>query len=115
MPKRVLKTLFGQGGVQTLDDDAHKNRKELFMSLMGSERLTDISHIFKQRWDKALDEWEKKSEVNLYEEANKILTITACEWAGVPLRANEVEERTRDLKARSEERRVGKEGRTPEA
>src|SRR5699024_11323037 len=51
MPKRVLKTLFGQGGVQTLDDDAHKNRKELFMSLMGSERLSDFAHIFKKRWE----------------------------------------------------------------
>ncbi|MBU5466834.1 cytochrome P450 [Virgibacillus sp. MSJ-26] len=99
MPKRVLKTLFGQGGLQTLDDDAHKNRKELFMSLMGSERISDIAQIFKQRWDEALDEWDRMSEVNLYEEANKILTITICEWAGVPLRANEVEERTKDLNA----------------
>src|SRR5699024_11313434 len=39
MPKRELKTLFEQGGVQTLVDDAHKNRKDLFRLLMGSERL----------------------------------------------------------------------------
>lgn len=99
MPKRVLKTLFGQGGVQTLDDDAHKNRKELFMSLMGSERLSDIAQIFKKRWGEALVDWEKADEVNLYKEANRILTITVCEWAGVPLWANEVKERAKDLNA----------------
>lgn len=27
MPKLVLKTLFGQGGVQTLDGAAHHHRK----------------------------------------------------------------------------------------
>ncbi len=30
MPKLVLKTLFGQGGVQTLDGAAHHHRKNIF-------------------------------------------------------------------------------------
>lgn len=34
MPKLVLKTLFGQGGVQTLDGAAHHHRKNIFMDLM---------------------------------------------------------------------------------
>src|SRR5690606_10190120 len=33
-PKRIQKTLFGEGGVQTLDKEAHRHRKEAFMSLM---------------------------------------------------------------------------------
>lgn len=33
-PKRLQKTLFGQGGVQGMDGDAHRHRKEMFMSLM---------------------------------------------------------------------------------
>jgi fatty-acid peroxygenase len=32
-PKFVKKTLFGQGGVQGLDEDRHRHRKQLFMSL----------------------------------------------------------------------------------
>jgi len=99
MPPRVLKTLFGENGVQTLDNQAHKNRKELFMSLMSSERLSDIAKIFKKRWSEFLDDWEEKDEINLYTEANKILTITVCDWAGVPLWGNELNERTKELNA----------------
>ena len=34
VPKRVQKTLFGVGGIQTMDGEAHIHRKLLFMSLM---------------------------------------------------------------------------------
>ena len=39
IPKRVQKTLFGEGGVQVLDDDVHRNRKQMFMSLMTPEPM----------------------------------------------------------------------------
>ena len=32
-PKRVQKTLFGIGGVQSMDGESHRHRKNLFMSL----------------------------------------------------------------------------------
>src|SRR5699024_11249621 len=41
MPKPVLKTLFGEDGVQTLDGKAHHHRKNYFMDLMKSERMED--------------------------------------------------------------------------
>ena|SRR5690625_7328588 len=37
-PKRIQKSIFGVGGVQTLDDEAHRKRKTLFMSLFTPER-----------------------------------------------------------------------------
>lgn len=33
MPGRIQKTLLGKGGVQGLDDAAHRHRKRMFMSL----------------------------------------------------------------------------------
>lgn len=45
MPKLVLKTLFGQGGVQTLDGAAHHHRKNIFMDLMTPERMEDYHRI----------------------------------------------------------------------
>lgn len=33
-PKRIQKTLTGEGGVQGLDGEAHRQRKQLFMALM---------------------------------------------------------------------------------
>src|SRR3546814_13934155 len=37
-PGRVQKTLFGRGGVQGLDDEAHRRRKPRFTSLMTPDR-----------------------------------------------------------------------------
>ncbi|MEZ4617628.1 MAG: hypothetical protein R2867_19235 [Caldilineaceae bacterium] len=34
MPDRIKQTLFGYGGVQGLDDAAHRHRKAMLMSLM---------------------------------------------------------------------------------
>lgn len=36
-PARAQKTLLGEGGVQGLDDEAHRVRKQMFMSLMTPE------------------------------------------------------------------------------
>ena len=47
-PKRVLKTLFGLDGVQTLDGEAHRHRKAMFMSLMTKERLDTLKTITKK-------------------------------------------------------------------
>jgi fatty-acid peroxygenase len=44
-PKRVLKTLFGEDGVQTLDDQEHHHRKAMFMSLMSREALRSMREI----------------------------------------------------------------------
>lgn len=98
-PQRVLKTLFGQGGVQTLDGTKHHHRKDLFMSLMTGERLQEVSRIFRQKWLQAMDEWEMLDEVVLYDEVKKVLTRTACEWAGVPLSGNEIQKREDQLSA----------------
>lgn len=49
-PKRVQNTLFGQKGVQTLDNAMHKQRKEMFMSLMSPENLKKFSAITENYW-----------------------------------------------------------------
>src|SRR5699024_6811982 len=41
IPKPVLKTLYGEDGVQTLDGKAHHHRKNYFMDLMKPERMED--------------------------------------------------------------------------
>jgi fatty-acid peroxygenase len=41
-PKRVQKTLTGQNGVQGLDGDAHRNRKQMFLSIMTPENMKTL-------------------------------------------------------------------------
>ena len=49
-PARVKKTLFGQGGVQGLDGDVHKNRKAMFMSLMDHQAMDEIEALTQKYW-----------------------------------------------------------------
>lgn len=68
MPNRFLNTLFGQGGVQTLDNQAHNHRKELFMPLLGQEVIHDFHMIAMKQREKAVDKWIKMDQIILYEE-----------------------------------------------
>ncbi|SDJ82572.1 cytochrome P450 [Sediminibacillus albus] len=96
-PKRVQKTLFGQNGIQSMDGEAHKHRKKLFMSLMTKQRLKVLTDITVEQWQASALEWEKKEDVILIDEARKIMCRVACKWAGVPLKESEVEQRASDL------------------
>lgn len=96
-PKRVLKTLFGEGGVQTLDGKAHEHRKAMFMSLMNPESMQRIRAIVRKEWTAAAKRMENCDNVILYEEAQEIMCRAACAWAGVPLETSEADHRTEQL------------------
>lgn len=49
-PSRGEKTLFGEGGVQGLDGDVHKNRKAMFMSLMDHNAMEEIAALTDRYW-----------------------------------------------------------------
>lgn len=98
MPGAVQKTLLGQGGVQGLDDADHRHRKGMLMSLMTPARVDDLVALTAIEWELAARMWaEREGEVVLYDELHGILTRAVCDWAGVPLPDDEVDQRTRDL------------------
>lgn len=84
-PTRVLNTLFGKDGVQTLDGKAHAHRKTMFMNFMTKDSLQEIANLVEEEWMKALSEWEKQDSVVLYQEVKKILSVAVCRWTGVPV------------------------------
>lgn len=98
-PNRVAETLFGKKGVQTLDGDAHKHRKKMFMSIMSQDRLKKMNEIAAKQWDTALTKWQQMDDVVLYEEAPEIMCRTACEWAGVPVEEKDMKKLADDLRA----------------
>ncbi|MER2030811.1 MAG: cytochrome P450 [Solibacillus sp.] len=98
-PNRVAETLFGKKGVQTLDGDAHKHRKKMFMSIMSPDRLKKLNEIAAKQWDTALTKWQQMDDVVLYEEALEIMCRTACEWAGVPVEEKDMKKLADDLRA----------------
>ena len=97
IPKRIQKALFGEHGVQVLDDEEHKHRKGMFMSFMTHESLDRLEEITKREWRAAAGNWTKEQEIVLLEEAKVTLCRIACEWAGVPLYEDETRERAQQL------------------
>ena len=98
-PNRAVQTLFGKNGVQALDGQNHKHRKEMFMSIMTPDELKTLTDITKMQWELAVDKWEQMDKVILYEEAQEILCRTACQWAGVLVQEDEIKGLTKDLGA----------------
>lgn len=98
-PKRIQKTLFGEGGVQGLDGEAHRHRKALFMQIMSPERVTGLARASALCWRGLSREWVARPEVNLTEVSREVLTRAVCSWAGVPLTDAETPVRVRQLTA----------------
>ena len=96
-PLPVKKTLFGEGGVQGLDDDEHRHRKGMFMQLASQGATQEIRELTRIYWEQALERWKIRDEIILYEESKKILTLVACQWVGVPLDDGEIVKRAAQL------------------
>lgn len=83
MPKPVLKTLFGEGGVQTLDGKEHHHRKNYFMDLMTPERMDAYHELLADNLSKELE--KQHGEFELFELANRVLFNSISEWSGINL------------------------------
>lgn len=83
MPKIVLKTLFGENGVQTLDGQAHEHRKTIFMDLMTPKRMEEYHRILDKSLTQKLD--RQQGQFELFDLAKDVLFRSICEWAGIDL------------------------------
>ncbi|MDN3244350.1 fatty-acid peroxygenase [Streptomyces sp. DSM 42143] len=97
LPAPVLDSLFGQGAVHTLDGDAHRARKELFLPLLDPDRVTGLTEHVTAAWDEAVHDWSERPRLVLFDEAGVVLTRGVCRWAGLPREAVDAEPLARDL------------------
>ena len=86
-PKRIKKTLFGEGGVQALDGIPHQQRKEMFLFLMEEDSLNAVKTILRDEWNKEFT--QPLQEINVYEAAKNVLARTALRWTGIPFEHSE--------------------------
>lgn len=96
-PEALRATLLGKGGVQTLDDEAHRHRKALFLAILDDEAVAQLANEVAAEWRAGAEEWQRQTRVQLYEAVQRLLTRAVCRWAGVPLPAQELALRTRQL------------------
>ncbi len=83
MPTLVLKTLFGEEGVQTMDGQSHEHRKTIFMNLMTPKRMEDYHQIVDKNLSEKLD--QQQGEFDLFDLSKDVLFRSICEWAGIDL------------------------------
>lgn len=83
MPDLVIKTLFGEDGVQTLDGEEHHHRKNIFMDLMAPDRMDDYYKILDEKMTTALD--AENGTFELFSLTRKILFKAITEWSGINL------------------------------
>jgi fatty-acid peroxygenase len=83
MPKLVLKTLFGEEGVQTMDGKSHEHRKTIFMNLMTPKRMEDYHQIVDKNLSEKLD--QQQGDFDLFDLSKDVLFRSICEWAGIDL------------------------------
>ncbi|WP_217914535.1 cytochrome P450 [Miltoncostaea marina] len=96
-PRRLRATLFGRGGVQTLDDAEHAARRALFLRALAPDRVDALATRVADAWGVRIARWEDRERVVLADEVGELLCEAACAWAGVPLGPAEVPRRTRAM------------------
>lgn len=96
-PIRVQKTLFGEGGVQTMDGEAHRHRKRMLLDVTRPERARELARRFRDLWQATTLRWAQTDRVELYEETRELLTRSVLPWAGVPVDEADVPTRERQL------------------
>ncbi len=94
IPGPIRKTLLGDGGLHGLD--AHRHRKQLFLSFLGPQCLDGFKEILEDRWSQAVNSW-RGADIFIFDEARRTLFCAMAQWAGIPFAPDEVEVRSRDL------------------
>ncbi|NEM08634.1 cytochrome P450 [Geodermatophilus normandii] len=100
IPEPVQGTLFGKGAVHTLDGEAHRVRKAMFVAmLMDGAGIDALVGRATAAWDDAAREWASRPEFVVFDESARVIAGAVTRWAGVPLDDAELPALTADLLA----------------
>jgi fatty-acid peroxygenase len=99
LPPFVVGTLFGRGAVHTLDGDAHRRRKALFIDLLIDDGIDTLRKLTEETFDEAADRWRGGPAISLFDETARVLATAVTRWTGVPTTDLDIESLARDLVA----------------
>lgn len=83
VPALVGDLIFGRGGVQGLEGEAHVARRAVLLDLLGRKGVEDLTEVTRRRWQEAQHGWVEAGSVVLHDAAVDVLGRAALEWAGV--------------------------------
>jgi len=96
-PGSVARTIFGRGAVHTLDDAAHRHRKQLFLEVTRPELEADLADRVAAKWSLELDRWVRHGTGTVLPAAVGVFGEAVQEWAGAGDAPDVMERRSRDL------------------
>jgi fatty-acid peroxygenase len=99
MPPTTLMLLQDLGSVQMKSGEAHRQRKQLFMSLLSSENVQQVVEEAERQWDALVPRWESSSRAVLHDQIRETFCRASCHWAGIPLPEEQVAQRTHEFGA----------------
>ncbi|WP_041833247.1 cytochrome P450 [Actinoplanes sp. N902-109] len=99
LPSLVVSTLFGKGAVHTLDGDAHRARKALFVSLLTGDGVGEAAKLTGEAFDEAVAGWRGAGAITLFDESARVIARGVTRWAGVPVEDREIPGLAADLVA----------------
>ncbi|SFF47508.1 cytochrome P450 [Blastococcus tunisiensis] len=99
LPPTTLTLLQDRGSVELLDGEAHRHRKQMFMSLMTPAALAEIGDLVEREWRTGAPQWAGSGGVVLFDAVREVLFRAVCAWSGVPLDREDAGTRTRQLAA----------------
>ncbi|WP_334190139.1 cytochrome P450 [Noviherbaspirillum sp.] len=97
MPPTAAMLLQDMGSAMMRDGEAHRVRKQMFLSVLQPESVQRLVSLAERHWLARIDDWQRRDHVVLQEEAERILCAAVCEWAGVPLTDAGTAQRTREF------------------
>ena len=98
LPRMVVTTLVGKGGVHTLDGQAHEARKALCTALLQAEDGIDtLAKMVGEAFDGAAERWRGGPAISLFDETARVLADAVTRWTGVPEDAFDPMPLARDL------------------
>jgi fatty-acid peroxygenase len=96
-PGPLVRTIWGQGSVHTLDDDAHHHRKELFLEVTRSDLVADLERRVAEKWERELNRWVSRGSGTVLPAAVAVFGEAVQEWAGMGETPALMAQRSRDL------------------
>lgn len=96
-PGHLTRTIYGEDSVHTLDDDAHRHRKQLFLEATAPGLVPDLANRVSAGWNRELDLWVRRGTGTVLPAAVRVFGAAVQEWAGAGDSPAVMDQRSRDL------------------
>jgi fatty-acid peroxygenase len=99
LPLFALTLIQDLGSVMLMDGEDHRRRKEMFLTMMSPESLTQLADLTAKYWRSYVVQWQGKKRVTLFHQAHLPLCAAICEWSGLRLSEKEIRKRAHEFEA----------------